>query len=138
VPPFPDYHTLFVMLVTAFALYLFTRDRLPLEASGLTILIVLIISFEIFPYGPAGERLGAGRLLAGFGNEALVTVCALMIVGKGMETTGALQPLALWLARAWTVRPMLASLATMGISAVLRAGAGAPNTQHAMQFFPTR
>ena len=44
-----------------------------------------------------------------------------MIMGKGMETTGALQPLALWLARAWTQRPRLANLATMLIAAVLSA-----------------
>ena len=118
-PAFPDYHTLFVMLVTVLALYLFTRDRLPLEASSLSILIVLVLAFEIVPYAPAGDRLSAERLLAGFGNEALITVCALMVVGKGMETTGALQPFALWLAKAWTQRPMMASLATMVICAVL-------------------
>jgi len=120
-PQLPDLHTIFVLLVTVFALYLFTRDRLPLEASGLTILIILVVFFEVFQYAPAGNSLGATRLLSGFGNEALVTVCALMVIGKGMETTGALQPLATWLARAWTEKPRMASLATMVISAVLSA-----------------
>ena len=120
-PQLPDLHTIFVLLVTVFALYLFTRDRLPLEASGLTILIILVVFFEVFQYAPAGNSLGATRLLSGFGNEALVTVCALMVIGKGMETTGALQPLAIWLARAWTEKPRMASLATMVISAVLSA-----------------
>jgi di/tricarboxylate transporter len=120
VPPLPDYHTLFVLLVTGFALYLFMRDRLPLEASGLTILVVLILAFHLFPYaGVDGAELEPQDFLAGFGNEALITICALMVIGKGMETTGALQPLALGLARAWTVRPRLASLATIIISAVL-------------------
>jgi di/tricarboxylate transporter len=119
VPPLPDYHTLFVLLVTAFALYLFTRDRLPLEASGLTILVILILAFHISPYGPAEDALKPARFLAGFGNEALITICALMVIGKGMETTGALQPLALALARAWTEKPRLASLATMVLSAIL-------------------
>jgi len=112
---------LFVLCATVFALYLFTRDRLPLEASGLTILILLIVVFEVFPYRPAESVLDASNLLSGFGNEALITVCALMVIGKGMETTGALQPMALWLARAWTVRPLLASVATMIVSAVLSA-----------------
>ena len=48
-PSLPDYHTLFVMLVTGLALYLFTRDRLPLEASSLSVLIVLVVVFELFP-----------------------------------------------------------------------------------------
>jgi di/tricarboxylate transporter len=121
VPPLPDYHTIFVLLVTVFALYLFTRDRLPLEASGLAILTLLVVFFEIFQYAPRGVPLGAERFLSGFGNEALVTVCALMVIGKGMETTGALQPLAIWLARAWTEKPRLASLVTMILSAVLSA-----------------
>jgi di/tricarboxylate transporter len=121
VPPLPDLHTLFVLLVTVLALYLFTRDRLPLEASGLAVLTLLVVFFEIFHYAPAGDALSARGLLAGFGNEALITVCLLMIIGKGMETTGALQPLAIWLARAWTVRPRSASFATIGISAVLSA-----------------
>jgi len=107
--------------VTVFALYLFTRDRLPLEASGLTILTILVVFFELVPYQPAVDSINAERLLSGFGNEALITVCALLVIGKGMETTGALQPLAIWLARAWTEKPRMASLATMIVSAVLSA-----------------
>lgn len=118
-PPFPDYHTLFVLLITVFALYLFTRDRIPLEASGFTILIILILTFALIPYDPAADRLTPQRLLSGFGHEALIAICALMVIGKGMETTGALQPLALYLARAWTARPRLASLLTIVLSAGL-------------------
>jgi di/tricarboxylate transporter len=128
VPTFPDYHTLFVLLATVFALYLFTRDRLPLEAAGLSVLTLLVVVFEVFPYESngqplttSGEPLTTSELLSGFGNEALITVCLLMVIGKGMETTGALQPLALALARAWTDKPKLASLATMILSAALSA-----------------
>lgn len=108
------------MLVTAFALYLFTRDKLPLEASGLTILIILVLGFQLFPYETAdGSRLEATRFLSGFGHEALITICALLILGKAMETTGALQPLALSLTKAWLARPRFASLMTLVISGVL-------------------
>ena len=34
------------------------------------------------------------QFFSGFGNEALIAVCALIMVGKSLETTGALQPLA--------------------------------------------
>ena len=78
-----------------------------------------MLVFQLFPYeGPDG-RLMPQTFLAGFGHEALITICALMIIGKGMETTGALQPLALSLARSWSARPMLASLLTLLIGAVL-------------------
>jgi di/tricarboxylate transporter len=122
VPPLPDYHTIFVLLVTVFALYLFTRDRLPLEASSLAVLSLLVVFFVIFRYDTeVPGALSPGSLLSGFGNEALITVSLLMIIGKGMETTGALQPLAIWLARAWTSKPRLASVATIALSALLSA-----------------
>ena len=73
-----------MLLLTAVALFLFTRDRLPLETSSLAILIILVAGFEIFPYDSDGEPLGPVQFFAGFGNEALVTICALMIVGKAL------------------------------------------------------
>jgi di/tricarboxylate transporter len=119
--PFPDPHTLFALTVTVLALWLFTRDRFPLEASGLAVLALLVIVFQLFPYEPAGEALTPRSLLEGFGNEALISVCLLMIMGKGLETTGALQPIALWLASAWMAKPRLASLVTMIVTAALSA-----------------
>ncbi len=120
-PPVPDSHTLFVLALTAFALFLFTRDRLPLEASGLAIVVILILSFQFFPYEVDGENLETGAFIVGFGHEALITICALMIMGKGLEATGALQPLAHFLAKSWMARPRLASLATLVISGFLSA-----------------
>ena len=120
-PNLPDNHGIFVLLLTGFTLYLFTRDRLPLEASGLAILVILITSFQLYPYEADDGVLAPTIFLAGFGHEALIAVCALMIMGRGLETTGALQPLAIFLARTWMVRPRLASLGTIIISAVLSA-----------------
>ena len=114
-------HGVFALILTGVALYLFTRDRLPLETSSLAILVVLIAGFELFPYLVDDAALGPAFFFAGFGNEALIAVCALMIVGKGIETTGALQPLAGIIARAWTIRPALAMLATLVVGAVLSA-----------------
>ena len=118
-PTLPDPHAIFSLLVTALALYAFTRDNVPLEASALAVLIVLIVVFQLFPYEANGRELVPARFLEGFGNEALITICALMIVGKGLETTGALQPLAAWLARAWLANPKSAALITLIASAVL-------------------
>ena len=49
-PILPDSHGVFVLLLTPLALYLFTRDRLPMEASGLAIIVILVVSFQLFPY----------------------------------------------------------------------------------------
>jgi len=113
VPGFPGFHTLVVLLVTVLALYAFTRDKWPLEATGLAILVVLILTFQLFPYERGGAGFSPQQLLSGFGNEALVAICALMVLGKGMETTGALRPVAVWLAKVWTRRPRLALLLTL-------------------------
>ncbi len=117
----PDAHGISVLLLTAIALFLFTRDRLPLETSSLIILIILVAGFQIFPYERNGVSLGPVDFFAGFGNEALITICALMVVGKALETTGALQPLATFVGRAWSTRPLLALLVTLIAAAVLSA-----------------
>ncbi len=118
----PDAHGIAVLALTVVALILFTRDNIPLESSSLGILVALILLFQVFPYAPEGERLlRPTDFFNAFGNEALVAVCALMVVGKGLETTGALQPLAGAIAKAWTARPMLALLITLVAGAVLSA-----------------
>ncbi len=116
-----DAHGIGVLLLTVVALFLFTRDRIPLESSSLGILIILVAGFQFFPYTSDGVSVGPIEFFAGFGNEALVTICALMIVGKALETTGALQPLATVVGRAWSTRPVLALLVTLVAAAVLSA-----------------
>ncbi len=92
----PDAHGIAVLILTVVALFLFTRDRIALESSALVILILLVAGFALFPYERDGATLLAPiDFFAGFGNEALVAICALMMVSKALETTGALQPLAL-------------------------------------------
>jgi len=118
----PDAHGIAVLVLTILALFLFTRDRIPLESSSLAILTILVVGFELVPYVKDGERLlGPTDFFAGFGNEALITICALMMVGKALETTGALQPLANIVGRAWSSRPVLALAITLVAGAILSA-----------------
>ena len=78
----PDAHGIAVLVLTILALFLFTRDRIPLESSSLAILIILVVGFELVPFYRGGERaLSASDFFSGFGNEALVAICALMMVG---------------------------------------------------------
>ncbi len=117
-----DAHGVAVLILTVVALFLFTRDRIPLESSSLTILIILIAGFQLFPYERGGEiLLKPMDFFAGFGSEALVAICALMMVGKALETTGALQPLATVIGRAWSRSPILALLSTLIAGAILSA-----------------
>ena len=120
-PVTPDAHGVAVLLLIVVALFLFTRDRLPLESSSLSVLIVLVAGFQILPYGSDGVPLGPIQFLAGFGNEALVAICALMMIGEALATTGALQPLATIVSQTWSTRPSLALLLTLVGVAVLSA-----------------
>ena len=121
-PITPDAHGIAVLLLTALALFLFTRDNIPLESSSLAILIILTAGFSVFPYTKDGVvEVGPIDFFAGFGNEALVAICALMMVGKALETTGALQPLANVVGKAWSTRPVLALLTTLVAGAILSA-----------------
>lgn len=117
----PDPHAVFVLALTVVAFILFTRPNLALETSSLVVLIALTLVFQLFPYEHHGATLRPVELYAGFGNEALVTICALMIVGRGLETTGALEPLIRPIARHWSASPLLSLLATLFICAVLSA-----------------
>ncbi|NVJ50246.1 MAG: SLC13 family permease [Gammaproteobacteria bacterium] len=122
-PSIPNYHALGVLLLTVFALYLFRRDDIPLETSCLAVLLAVIVSFEVFPYTPANasEPLKATQFFAGFGHEALVSVCALMMAGQGLVRTGALEPIGRLLAKIWKSSPTFSMLATLLIGAVLSA-----------------
>ena len=117
----PNSHALAVLLLTLLALVLFTRERIALETSSLFVLVVLTLGFELFPFEQEGKVLHASDFLLGFGHEALVAVCALMIAGQGLVRTGALEPVGRLLARAWGVAPSLSLLLTLLIGGGLSA-----------------
>ena len=120
-PVLPNYHALAVMLLTAFALWLFSRDDLPLETTSLVILVLLAIGFSLFPFESPSSSIVASDFFMGFGHKAMIAVCALMVAGQGVVRTGALEPIGRTLAKLWKVAPMLSLLATLVIGAVLSA-----------------
>ena len=121
-PDLPNAHASAVLLLTALALFLFTRERVPLESSSLLVLAVLALGFEAFPFvDAAGSAVHSSTFFHGFGHEALVAVCALMVAGQGLVRTGALEPVGRSLARLWGVSPALSLLATLVVGATLSA-----------------
>lgn len=120
-PPLPDPHAIAVMLLAVIALILFTREEIPLESSSLMVLVILTAGFELFPYHGTEGRLHGADLFAGFGHEALIAVCGLMIVGHGLVRTGALEPVGRLLARAWVISPQLSLLMTLFFAGMLSA-----------------
>ncbi|OUU80283.1 MAG: SLC13 family permease [Gammaproteobacteria bacterium TMED78] len=114
-----DLHIIFVLLLTPLALYLFTRDKIPLEASSLLIILILMLFFHFFPYITDNLEISPIKFIAGFGNEAVITIGALMIIGKSIEKTGAIQPLANLLANFWKNKPKITILLTLLLACLL-------------------
>lgn len=120
-PSLPDIHALAVLGLIVVALFLFTRDNIALETSSLAVLVLLVTGFELFPYTKEGETLHAIGFFSGFGHEALIAVCMLMIAGQGLVRTGALEPVGRSLASLWSVSPALSLLLTLVVGAALSA-----------------
>jgi di/tricarboxylate transporter len=106
-----------MMVLTVVALYLFTRDRIPLELTSLGLIAVLATGFSLFPY-PTVDPVD---FFSGFAHEALIAVCALMVLGQGLVRTGALEPIGRFLSRIWGKAPFLSFLLTLVVGAVLSA-----------------
>ena len=117
----PNPHASAVLVLTFLALILFTREKLPLESSSLLIVVSLTVGFELFPFHRDGTVLHAVDFFHGFGHEALVAVCALMIAGQGIVRTGALEPVGRALARFWKISPSFSLLLTLLVGALISA-----------------
>jgi di/tricarboxylate transporter len=110
------------MGLTIVALVLFSRDRIPLETSCLAVLVALVTVFFLFPYDKGnGPLINVREFLDYFGNQAVVTIGCLMIIGKAMEMTGALAPLVRIMTSGWKRRPRTTLLLTLWTSAVASA-----------------
>jgi di/tricarboxylate transporter len=120
-PPLPNAHAVAVLFLTVLALILFTREKIPLESSSVLVLIALAVGFELFPFQVDGRILHAVDFFQGFGHEALVAVCALMIAGQGIVRTGALEPVGRALARLWKISPNFSLLLILLVGAFISA-----------------
>ncbi len=109
-PALPDPHALAVIALTIVAFYLFTRNDVPLQTTSLGVLAALTVGFQLWPYTTASGPLKPNTFFLGFGHEALVTIIALMIIGRGLVVTGALEPVARVFSRAISNYPMPAML----------------------------
>jgi hypothetical protein len=67
----PGPHGLAVLALIGIALFLFTREWIPLETSSLAVLVLLAAGFELFPYAADGVQLHAGYGVRGTGAPVL-------------------------------------------------------------------
>jgi di/tricarboxylate transporter len=117
----PDTHGLAVIGLALFALFALTRPSVPQESTCLMVLVLLVLGFEVFPYQGEQGDVQPAAFLAVFGNSALITIAALLVVGRALEVTGALQPLIRMMIRVWAGPRSLALLVTLLVCAIVSA-----------------
>jgi len=114
-------HAVAVLAFTVVAFFLFTRERIPIPVTSLIVIVGLALGFHLFPYERDGVEISSRQIFSGFGHEALVAICSLMILGRALMVTGALEPLARVLARLWAFNRHIALLAVLASAMVLSA-----------------
>ena len=93
----PSPHAIAAMVITVAMFIGFARGRLPVEIVSLLTIAVIAVGLYFFPLPDTGPTDGLQLAFSGFGHYALITICALMIMGRGLVVTGALEPAARFL-----------------------------------------
>ncbi|MEO1731527.1 MAG: SLC13 family permease [Pseudomonadota bacterium] len=95
--PEPSYHAIAAMAVTLAMFVAFARGRMSVEIVSLMTIAVIAVGLYFFPLEGTKPTDGLALAFGGFGHYALITICSLMIMGRGLVVTGALDPAARFL-----------------------------------------
>ncbi len=116
---FPSPHAIGAMLIAGGTFWLFARGTIRIEVVSLLLIAVLALLLYFFPVEREGARSGIEIAFGGFGHPALIAICCLMILGRGLVVTGALEPAARLLTRLWRFSRLLGLLVTLMIAAAM-------------------
>ncbi len=117
----PSGHAIAMLAVTVIVFYLYTRRWIRMEYVSLILLTALLLVFYVFPYDGHGGSITDVDVLRSFGHPALVAICSLMILGRGLTMTGAMEPLVRLLGRLWGVNAYLGMLVTLVVAGIASA-----------------
>ncbi|MFL0356785.1 SLC13 family permease [Erythrobacter sp. GH1-10] len=90
----PSYHAIAAMVITILMFVGFVRGRMSIEIVSLLTIAVIAVGLYFFPLEGTRPIDGLALAFGGFGHYALITICALMVMGRGLVVTGALEPAA--------------------------------------------
>jgi di/tricarboxylate transporter len=107
-----------VLLVTVVVFFLYTRRWIRMELVSLLLLASLLSIFYLFPYVSPAHRITEAEVLQSFGHPALVAICSLMVIGRGLTMTGALEPIVRLIGRVWQMNTAIGLLLTLGLAAL--------------------
>ena len=115
----PSYHAMAAMAVTVAMFVAFARGRMSIEIISLLTIAVIAVGLYFFPLEGDQPTDGIALAFSGFGHYALITICALMILGRGLVVTGALEPAARFLERIFKFNLQVGLLFSLVLAFVL-------------------
>ena len=115
----PSLHGFASILVAGAMFYGFASGRARVEIISLLTIGVIALGLYFFPLPGTAPQDGLALAFGGFGHHALITICALMILGRGLVVTGALDPAARALNRVWRLNRQLGLLVTLLLALLL-------------------
>ena len=118
----PSYHAIAAMVITIAMFVAFARGRMSVEIISLLTIAVIAVGLYFFPLPDTKPTDGLSLAFSGFGHYALITICALMIMGRGLVVTGALEPAARFLERLFKVNLQLGLIFSLLVTFVLSMG----------------
>jgi di/tricarboxylate transporter len=109
----PSFHALAAILIAGAMFFGFANGRIRMEIVSLLTIGSIGLLLYFFPL-PGDDKWGGLQLaFSGFGHYALVTICSLMIIGRALVVTGALDPASRALNRIWQFNHQLGLLVTI-------------------------
>ncbi|MEZ5735782.1 MAG: SLC13 family permease [Novosphingobium sp.] len=109
----PTPHAIAAMLLAAAMFYAFANGRLRVEIISLLTMAAIALGLYVSPMPGDDKWAGLELAFSGFGHYALITICSLMVLGRGLVVTGALDPAARALNTVWQWNRQLGLLVTL-------------------------
>lgn len=123
------------VIVVIAAIILYARDTFPMELVSAGIITTLLLLFFVADLVPStSQSVSPETLLSGFGNPALITIMALLVVGQGLFQTGALDGPSRFMMASYDSRPLLTLITAF--AAVFVTSAFINNTPVVVMFLP--
>lgn len=110
------------MIITVGMFVAFARGRISIEIVSLMTIAVIAVGLYFFPMPHSLPTDGLALAFGGFGHHALITICALMIMGRGLVVTGALDPAARTLERVFKFNQQVGLLLSLVLAMALSMG----------------
>lgn len=119
--PLPEPHITAVWLLVLLALWLFAQDRVPHESAALGFLVLVLLAVHVLPVPVEVVALTTGEVVARLGHPALITIAALVILARALESTGAFARLFELIGRLWQRHPAAGLPAMLLVAGLLSA-----------------